>query len=36
VPEGASLVNMGAWDGHLLLIEAIRAKIEAQLDGGEA
>jgi nitrite reductase/ring-hydroxylating ferredoxin subunit len=36
VPEGASLVNVGAWNEHPLLMEAIWAKIEAQLDGGEA
>lgn len=36
VPEGASLVNMGAWNDHPLAIEAIRRKIEAQLDGREA
>jgi sirohydrochlorin ferrochelatase len=33
VPEGASLINMGAWNDHPLAIEAIRRKIEAQLDG---
>ena len=36
VPEGASLINMGAWNDHPLAIEAIRSKIDAQLDGGAA
>jgi sirohydrochlorin ferrochelatase len=32
-PEGASLINLGAWNDHPLAIEAIRRKIDSQLDG---